>query len=138
MPEFKSNLSKDQKKLYLQALSYVLSIGENPVNDKYIIDQANDIDFDLDNNPIAKVKNIDKLIKELKAISDLRIKRLILREMILLAISDHELQDTEIETIFIIGSQIGIADEKINDFFLWAAKGLEWQIEGSKLVEEDI
>ena len=37
-----------------------------------------------------------------------------------------------------IGKGMGISEEKINDFFIWAARGIEWQLEGIKLVEEDL
>ena len=58
--------------------------------------------------------------------------------MIMLAIADHELSDTEVDTIYDIGTKTGISVDKIDDFFLWAAKGVEWQIESVKLVEEDL
>ena len=85
-----------------------------------------------------KKTKTESVIKELQTIADIRIRRFILREMILLAIADHEISDKEIETIYTIGMKIGIKQEKINDFFIWAAKGIEWQIEGSQLVDEDL
>ena len=80
----------------------------------------------------------DALIKDLEQITDIRAKRYILREMILLAVADHELQDEEVEDLHKIGKGMGISEEKINDFFIWAARGIEWQLEGIKLVEEDL
>ncbi len=57
--------------------------------------------------------------------------------MIVMAVADHELTDTEMCAIYEIATGVGVKQEKINDFFLWAAKGIEWQIEGSHLVEDD-
>ena len=61
-----------------------------------------------------------------------------LRDMILLAAADHDLSDQEIGEIYEIGTKIGLKAEKIDDFFLWAARGLEWQVDGSRLIDEDI
>lgn len=66
----------------------------------------------------------------------MRLKRYIIREMIMLAMANHELSDEEMAAIYTIGMNIGIKEDKINDFFLWAAEGLEWQLAGVKLVEE--
>ena len=52
--------------------------------------------------------------------------------------ANHELSDEEMAAIYTIGMNIGIKEDKINDFFLWAAEGLEWQLAGVKLVEEDL
>ena len=65
-------------------------------------------------------------------------RRYIVREMILVAISNHELSDDEIATLYAIGTNIGIKEEKVGDFFIWAAKGLEWEIEGLQLIEGDL
>lgn len=83
-------------------------------------------------------KKADDLIKELKQVSSMRLKRYIIREMIMLAMANHELSDEEMAAIYTIGMNIGIKEDKINDFFLWAAEGLEWQLAGVKLVEEDL
>lgn len=85
-----------------------------------------------------KVKTAGELAKDIKGIGDIKIKRFILREMILLALADHELTDEEIQTIYQIGTCSGLKEEKISDFFLWAAKGIEWQIEGTQLVEDNL
>ena len=53
-------------------------------------------------------------------------------------LGDHELTDEEIQTIYQIGTCSGLKEEKISDFFLWAAKGIEWQIEGTQLVEDNL
>ena len=85
-----------------------------------------------------KVKTAGELAKDIKGIGDIKVKRFILREMILLALADHELTDEEIQTIYQIGTCSGLKEEKISDFFLWAAKGTEWQIEGTQLVEDNL
>lgn len=54
----------------------------------------------------------DALIKDLEQITDIRAKRYILREMILLAVADHELQDEEVEDLHKIGKGMGISEEK--------------------------
>lgn len=87
---------------------------------------------------IKPAKKADDLIKELKQVSSMRLKRYIIREMIMLAMANHELSDEEMAAIYTIGMNIGIKEDKINDFFLWAAEGLEWQLAGVKLVEEDL
>ena len=86
----------------------------------------------------SRQKKADDLIKELKQVSSMRLKRYIIREMIMLAMANHELSDEEMAAIYTIGMNIGIKEDKINDFFLWAAEGLEWQLAGVKLVEEDL
>ena len=58
-----------------------------------------------------------------------------IREMISFAIVDHEISDEEMCQIYKIGTAIGVKEGKINDFFLWAAAGIEWQIEGERLIE---
>ena len=60
-----------------------------------------------------------------------------IREMIMLAVSAQELNEAEIMVIYQIGNAIGIDTDRIDDFFMWAAKGIEWQIEGDRMIEED-
>lgn len=141
MPDISILLSKTEKKIYLQALAFVLDM--NKKDSKTIADylkaQADEIDVgETMLNQIKANLPEDKLIKELAKISSIPCKRFILREMILLAIADHEVKDEEIEKLHRIGSTMGIAEAKINDFFIWAAQGLEWQLQGIKLVEEDL
>ena len=85
-----------------------------------------------------KVKTADELAKDIKGIGDIKVKRFILREIILLALANHEVSDEEIKIIYQIGTRSGLKEEKISDFFLWAAKGIEWQIEGTQLVEGNL
>ncbi len=134
------DLTENEKRIYADCLTYILNLSPNSNKNQreYLEKQMGDIGL-----PASKLKNLKKtktesVIKELQTISDVRVRRFILREMILLAIADHEISDKEIETIYTIGIKTGIKQEKINDFFIWAAKGIEWQIEGTQLVDEDL
>lgn len=141
MPDVSKLLSKTEKKYYLQALAFVLDMNKKDENSiaEYLKAQADEAG--VAETTLAQIKlNIDenKLTKELSKISSIKSKRFILREMILLAIADHEVKDEEIETLHRIGHAMDIPEAKINDFFIWAAQGLEWQLQGIKLVEEDL
>ena len=142
MAEINKLLNDAEKQLYVQALAYTLTFSKEKsaaVKTEYLKAQA--ADLGISESAFKKMKagyKAENLVKDLNSIKDIRVKRYILREMILLAIADHEVSDAEIETIYKIGTQIGIKNEKVNDFFMWAAKGLEWQIEGTQLVEEDL
>ncbi len=141
MIDYKQSLGEEEKVIFLRALLYILGVEKRSSghNKNYLIRQADQIGFDpKELKNIKKPKKADELAKELKTIPDIRIKRFILREMILLAVADHELTDNEMSNIYEIGIKAGIKEEKINDFFLWAAQGLEWQLEGSRLIEKDI
>ena len=85
--------------------------------------------------PVTDPAELSKMIKQIKSI---KLRRYILREMILVAVANHELSDEEIAGIYNIGTRIGIKEEKVSDFFMWAAKGLEWEIEGLQLIEGDL
>lgn len=141
MPDISKLLSKTEKKLYLQALAFVLNMNKKDENaiKEYLHMQAEEIGVsETTLNQVKTNLTEDKLIKELAKITNIQSKRFILREMILLAIADHEVKDEEIETLHRIGKAMGIVEAKINDFFIWAAQGLEWQLQGIKLVEEDL
>lgn len=142
MAEINKLLNDTEKQIYVQALAYILTFSTESsaaVKNDYLKAQAKDAG--ISESVLKKTKagyKADNLISDLNSIKDIRIKRYILREMILLAIADHEVLDSEIEAIYKIACKIGIKSEKVNDFFMWAAKGLEWQIEGTQLVEEDL
>ncbi len=55
----------------------------------------------------------------------------------MLDVAAHELQENEVTLIYQVGNAVGIDTDRIDDLFMWAARGLEWQIEGAKMVEED-
>ena len=141
MPDMCKLLDEVEKKLYIQGLAYVLGMNKQDPKQKkeYLLAQM--AETGLSESEYKKIKcncKTDDLIKDLEQITDIRAKRYILREMILLAVADHELQDEEVEDLHKIGKGMGISEEKINDFFIWAARGIEWQLEGIKLVEEDL
>ena len=136
----KRDFNDHQQNVFLEALGFVLNIDKkaNQIKLDYLRMQAFEMGYDLRKlKTKSSLKDID-IISRLNSIKDIRIRRYILREMIMLAIADHELSDTEVDTIYNIGTKVGITVDKIDDFFLWAAKGVEWQIESVKLVEEDL
>lgn len=138
---FSRELSVEEKNVYLEALAFVLNIGPSKTEAKKEYMEAQMAEIGLSKKDVRsakKVKTSDELAKDIKGIGDIKVKRFILREMILLALADHELTDEEIQTIYKIGTQSGLKEEKIGDLFLWAAKGIEWQIEGTQLVEDNI
>lgn len=138
MPNMLKNLNEEEKNIYLSCLLYIMNLNKNQ-NMEHVLNCVNDLG--LDESCLKKVKKAKKdaeVCEFLKNIKDIRTRRYILREMILVAISNHELTDTEMTAIYNIGKHIGIKEEKINDFFLWAAKGLEWEIEGIQLIEGDL
>ncbi len=138
---FSRDLSVDEKNVYMEALAFILNVGKsnNDAKKEYMETQMAEIGLSKkDFRSAKKVKTAGELAKDIKGIGDIKIKRFILREMILLALADHELTDEEIQTIYQIGTCSGLKEEKISDFFLWAAKGIEWQIEGTQLVEDNL
>lgn len=136
----KKEFTLKQKKIFLKALSYILNIEDTPSERKteYLRLQAMELNVDLDKAVPKKALKPADIVKDLAAFDNIRAKRYILREMIILAIADHELSDKEIKTIYEIGLLSGLKQEKIDDFFLWAAEGVEWQLNGLRLVEEDL
>ncbi len=136
----KKEFSDQQKNIFLEALGYILNVDKKPNDIKlnYLRLQAFEMGYDLRKLKTKSTLKAIDVINRLNSIKDIRIRRYILREMIMLAIADHELSDTEVDTIYNIGTKTGISVDKIDDFFLWAAKGVEWQIESVKLVEEDL
>ncbi len=136
----KKEFSEQQQNIFLEALGYILNIDKkpNPTKIDYLKLQAFEMGYDMRKLKTKSSLKAADVISRLNSIKDIRIRRYILREMIMLAIADHELSDTEVDTIYNIGTKVGISVDKIDDFFLWAAKGIEWQIESVKLVEEDL
>lgn len=139
------NLSKEEKYTYLKCLTYVLSLSKKDSTKKesrkkiFLECHMHELGIPIEElRSIKGGKSAENIIKDLKSIHNLKTKKYILREMILLAIADHELTDYEISAIYHIGAQAGIKEDAISDFFLWAAKGVEWQVEGIRLIEENI
>ena len=139
MNTFTADMTEEEKNIYLQALKYVLEANNTTSNNDFISDLAQKTGVTKKQlRELPKVGNIDMLIKLIRKIPNIRKKRFIIREMIMLAMADHEISDKEMHDIYKVGTSIGIKEEKINDFFLWAAQGLEWQVEGIRLIEKDL
>lgn len=138
---YKDNLDATAQQVYLEVLIYVLGGDKKLTKEQthYLERQAQEIGFPLSElKNIKKIKRPESLSNELLKIEDIRLRRYFVREMIMLAISDHELTDAEMCDIYKIGCAVGVKEDKINDFFLWAAQGVEWQIEGGRMVEDDL
>ena len=106
MPDMCKLLDEVEKKLYIQGLAYVLGMNKQDPKQKkeYLLAQM--AETGLSESEYKKIKcncKTDALIKDLEQITDIRAKRYILREMILLAVADHELQDEEVEDLHKIG-----------------------------------
>ena len=139
MNTFTADMTEEEKNIYLQALKYVLEANNTTSNNDFISDLAQKTGVTKKQlRELPKVGNIDMLIKLIRKIPNIRKKRFIIREMIMLAMADHEISDKEMHDIYKVGTAVGIKEEKINDFFLWAAQGLEWQVEGIRLIEKDL
>lgn len=115
MPDMCKLLDEVEKKLYIQGLAYVLGMNKQDPKQKkeYLLAQM--AETGLSESEYKKIKcncKTDALIKDLEQITDIRAKRYILREMILLAVADHELQDEEVEDLHKIGKGMGISEEK--------------------------
>lgn len=138
---YKDNLDATAQQVYLEVLIYVLGGDKKLTKEQthYLERQAQEIGFPLSElKNVKKIKRPESLSNELLKIEDIRLRRYFVREMIMLAISDHELTDAEMCDIYKIGCAVGVKEDKINDFFLWAAQGVEWQIEGVRMVEDDL
>lgn len=134
------NFSTKDKNTCLKALTYILYLRpKNKLKKENMLLQLrrigiNEDKFDGSKHACTK----ETLINNLKGLDNVRAQRFIIREMIILAVSDKEVTDREILDIYEIAEAIGISGEKVGDFFIWAAKGIEWMMEGIQLVEEDL
>lgn len=116
---FSRDLSVDEKNVYMEALAFILNVGKsnNDAKKEYMETQMAEIGLSKkDFRSAKKVKTAGELAKDIKGIGDIKIKRFILREMILLALADHELTDEEIQTIYQIGTCSGLKEEKSATF----------------------
>lgn len=136
----KKDFSDGEKCIFFEALCFILNIDKKPNEKKvcYLKGRAFEMEYDARKLKLKSNKKAAEIVKGLQSIDNIRLRRYILREMILLAIADHELSDKEVDTIYDIAKKVSVSEDKIDDFFIWAAKGVEWQIEGQKLVEEDL
>ena len=140
VPNVLNELTEKERNVYITSLLYILDLNDSSArNMDYVLSRINDLG--LDESVLKKIKRAkgeEEMYKLLAEVKNIRTRRYILREMILVAISNHELSDWEVASIYNFGRLVGIKEEKINDFFLWAAKGLEWEIEGIQLIEGDL
>lgn len=116
---FSRDLSVDEKNVYMEALAFILNVGKsnNDAKKEYMETQMAEIGLSKkDFRSAKKVKTAGELAKDIKGIGDIKVKRFILREMILLALADHELTDEEIQTIYQIGTCSGLKEEKSATF----------------------
>ena len=135
---FKNDLNGEEKLIYLEALLYTLK-KESDLRNDYIPKLAKELGVTVKElRKLGKITKPESISNELLRIKDVRLRRYFVREMIMLAIFDHELADEEMCIIYKIGTAIGIKEDKINDFFLWAAQGIEWQMDGIRMVEDDL
>ena len=138
MPTLIEDLSAEEKTIFVTSLLYIMDLSKNKRMD-YLLSRIKEFGFTEENvKKIKHAKSPAEICSLIKQIKDIKVKRYILREMILVAVSNHELSDEEISTIYNIGTKIGIKEEKVSDFFMWAAKGIEWEIEGLQLIEGDL
>ena len=124
----------------MKALSFMLSLDKKNTVEKldFLKIQAVRCGFDCRKLKTKSTDKISDIALALNKIDNIAIRRYILLNMIRLTIAGHELLDNEVDTIYGIGTKAGISVDKIDDFFLWAARGVEWQIEGMRIVEEDL
>lgn len=140
MPIQPKNFDENEKNIYMKALSFMLSLDKKNTVEKldFLKIQAVRCGFDCRKLKTKSTDKISDIALALNKIDNIAIRRYILLNMIRLTIAGHELLDTEVDTIYGIGTKAGISVDKIDDFFLWAARGVEWQIEGMRIVEEDL
>ena len=134
------NFDDAEKSVYMRALSFMLSLDKKNTVEKFDFLKIQALRCGFDGRKI-KTRSTDKssdIALALNKIDNIAIRRYILLNMIRLTIAGHELLDNEVDTIYGIGTKAGISVDKIDDFFLWAARGVEWQIEGMRIVEEDL
>ena len=135
-----ADLDDDQKIVYMKALAFMLALDKKNTPEKTEFLKIQALRCGVDGRKL-KFKSTNKssdIVLALNKIDNIAVKRYILLNMILLTIAGHELSDTEVDVIYGIGTKAGISIDKIDDFFLWAARGVEWQIEGIRIVEEDL
>lgn len=140
MPVCLKDFTPQQAEIFLESLAFMLQQDKNAPIEKtqFIKIQAIKLQHPLKGLKFKTNKCATEIAVLLNKIDNIIIKRYILLQMIMLTIAAHELQDKEVDVIYDIGTKAGISIDKIDDFFLWAAKGVEWQIEGMKIVEEDL
>lgn len=135
------NFHTKEKTACLKALAYVLHLNNRNKQAKreYLGVQMKAMGipeekFDETEPPCS----FNTLVKTLQNLDDQRVQRFIIRQMVTLAVADHDIGEDEIRAIYQLAETTGVSSEKVGDFFIWAAKGIEWKLEGIQLVEEDL
>ena len=134
------NFTDLEKNVYMKALAFMLALDKKGTSEKLDFLKLQAFRCGIDGRKV-KTKSSAKapdIVLALNQIDNIAIRRYILLNMIMLTIAGHELLDTEVDIIYGIGTKAGISIDKIDDFFLWAARGVEWQVDGMKIVEEDL
>ena len=135
------NFNTKEKNACIKALTFVLHIhgAKNTMQKKFMLFQLKAMGLTEDKYDITQPPcKFEDLAKSLKNLDNLRAQRYIIRAMIMLALSDQDINDDAIKLIYQLAEEIGMSSEKVGDFFIWAAKGIEWRLEGIQLVEEDL
>ena len=135
------NFNAKEKNTCLMALIYVLNLSspKQKAKKEYMALQMKALNIPEDKyDEKQQIYKKEEIINSLKKLNDIRVQRYIIREMIMLAVADQDIGDNEIRDIYQIAEAVGVDGEKVGDFFIWAAKGIEWQLEGNQLVEEDL
>lgn len=130
-----------EKTACLNALIYVLNLNKRNIaaKRKHLAIQMKMMDIAEDKYDSSKPPcTFEALVKSLKGLENLRVQRYIISQMVMLSVADHDIGEEEIRNIYALAETIGVSSEKVGDFFIWAAKGIEWKLEGVQLVEEDL
>jgi len=140
MSFLRDELNSAEKRVYIGCLAYLLDVDKKHSIEKVDYLQNKVREVGLSAEAFKKIKPLapQDIAKKLKDIKSVIAKRYIIRDMILLATADHELSDKEVDLIYSIGVSSGVTQDKIDDLFMWAAQGVSWEIEGIRLIEEDI
>ena len=135
------NFNTKEKNACLKALTYILNLNSarRQARREYLSLQMKALNIAEDKyKETQSACKMDAVVKALQGLDNLRVQRYIIREMIMLSVADQDISDEEIRHIYQIAEAIGISGEKVGDFFIWAAKGIEWWLVGIQLVEEDL
>ena len=110
VPNVLNELTEKERNVYITSLLYILDLNDSSArNMDYVLSRINDLG--LDESVLKKIKRAkgeEEMYKLLAEVKNIRTRRYILREMILVAISNHELSDGEVASIYNIGRHVGI------------------------------
>lgn len=131
-------LSQENTISFLKALSYIMKIEGDDDNKKaYIELNANGYGINANETGVFNNVDEDEIVKGLNEIANVQAKRFALREIISFAYSDGALSDGETAAINKIAKRIGIKTNRVYSMISWAARGVEWNDDGIRLIVED-